>query len=106
MRFGHFIVLIAAAFGAEQVFEDSPTLTALWQASSSGSTDSFINQLIQNKESGSHRATDGRGPVFWAYEFKNVESMALLMHMGVSMGASWQRTNGLSSLARSPKALC
>ena len=31
------------------------------------------------------RAGDGRGPLFWAYEFKNVDSLALLMHLGVEM---------------------
>ena len=76
--------LLAFALGSDAVFEDSPALTALWQASSSGSTDGFINQLIQNRESGSQRSADGRGPMFWAYEFKNVDSLALLMHLNVA----------------------
>lgn len=86
MRIIHFAV-IATAFVttcAEQVFEDSPALTSLWQASSSGSTEAFINQLIQNREYAEHRAADGRGPMFWAYEFKNVDTLGLLMHLGVS----------------------
>merc|ERR550537_1359969 len=78
------VVLLCSLVAAEQVFEDSPTLTALWQATSDGSTDAFINQLIQNRESAQHRASDGRGPMFWAYEFKNVDTLALLMHLGVT----------------------
>merc|ERR1719269_548194 len=74
---------IAAFAAAEQVFEDSPALTSLWQASNDGSTDAFINQLIQNRESAKERAADGRGPMFWAYEFKNVDTLALLMHLEV-----------------------
>ena len=70
--------------GGEQVFEDSPALTALWQASSTGSTEGFISQLIQNREFAQHRAADGRGPMFWAYEFKNVDALALLTHLGAS----------------------
>ena len=80
------LALVAFVLGSEQPFEDSPALTALWQASSSGSTDGFINQLIQNRESGSQRSADGRGPMFWAYEFKNVDSLALLMHLDVTAG--------------------
>ena len=78
------LLLLATAFAAEQVFEDSPALTALWQATSDGSTDAFISQIIQNKEVGQHRAADGRGPMFWAYEFKNVDALALLTHLGAS----------------------
>jgi len=76
------LLLLGAVVG-EPVFEDSPTLTSLWQATSDGSTDAFINQLIQNRESAKERAADGRGAMFWAYEFKNVDTLALLMHLGI-----------------------
>jgi len=78
------LLALVCVVAGEQVFEDSPALTALWEASSSGSTEAFINQLIQNREYGQHRASDGRGPMFWAYEFKNVDTLALLLHLGVS----------------------
>ena len=81
------LLALACVVAGEQVFEDSPALTALWEASSSGSTEAFISQLIQNREYSKHRASDGRGPMFWAYEFKNVDTLALLMHLGVSAGA-------------------
>ena len=77
-------VLFLALGAAEQVFEDSPALTSLWQATSSGQTEMFISQLIQNREFAQHRASDGRGPIYWAYEFKNVYTLALLMHLGVT----------------------
>uniref|UniRef100_A0A7S3B8Z4 Uncharacterized protein n=1 Tax=Haptolina ericina TaxID=156174 RepID=A0A7S3B8Z4_9EUKA len=83
----HSLALFAfavAAVSAEQVFEDSAALTTLWQASSSGQTEMFISQLIQNREYAQHRASDGRGPMFWAYEFKNVDTLALLLHLSVS----------------------
>lgn len=76
------LVLVALA-GAEQVFEDSHALTALWQATSSGSTDAFMSQLITNREHAQHRSNDGRGPMFWAMEFKNVDAFALLIHLEV-----------------------
>lgn len=81
---GLLLLLAAVACAADQPFEDSPALTALWQATSDGSTDAYIQQLIQNREYGSHRAADGRGPMFWAYEFKNLDARALLMHLEVS----------------------
>lgn len=45
----------------------------------------FISQLIQNREFALHRSSDGRGPMYWAYEFKNVDTLALLFHLGVSL---------------------
>ena len=73
-----------ATLALAQQFEDSPALSALWQATSDGSTDAFIAQLITNREFAKHRASDGRGPMFWAYEFKNVDTLALLLHLGVT----------------------
>lgn len=75
--------LAGVAVSGEQVFEDSAALTTLWQATSSGQTEMFLSQLIQNREYAQHRSSDGRGPMFWAYEFKNVDTLALLMHLGV-----------------------
>lgn len=79
------LLLLARAVLAEQVFEDSPALTSLWQATSSGSTEAFVSQLIQNREYAQHRSADGRGPLFWSYEFKNMDTLALLMHLSVSL---------------------
>ena len=84
MRFLPLVALVVSA-SAEAVFEDSPALTAIWQATSDGSTDAFIAQVIQNEDVGNHRSSDGRGPVFWSYEFKNVDTLALLMHLGVDL---------------------
>ena len=79
------MLVVLAYASSEQVFEDSAALTTLWQATSSGQTEMFISQLIQNREYAQHRSSDGRGPMFWAYEFKNVETLALLLHLGVSI---------------------
>jgi len=79
------LLFVVASAAAEQVFEDSPALTTLWQATSSGQTEMFISQLIQNRDFAKHRSSDGRGPVYWAYEFKNVDTLALLYVLGVTM---------------------
>merc|ERR1719460_2218700 len=72
-----------AACAGEAVFEDSPALTSIWEAASSGSTDNLVNILIQNRDYAQQRSSDGRGPMFWAYEFKNVDALALFLHLKV-----------------------
>lgn len=77
-------VCMLALASTEEVFEDSPALTTLWSATSTGATEMFISQLILKRAFAEHRSSDGRGPMFWAYEFKNVDTLALLLHLGVS----------------------
>merc|ERR1719253_1055011 len=78
-------LLLTSYCAAEAIFEDSAALTSIWEAVSSGSTDNLINILIQNRDYAQHRSTDGRGPVFWAYEFKNVDALAIFMNLKVPM---------------------
>merc|ERR1719382_1894117 len=40
-----------------------------------------MDVYIQSRDYALHRSGDGRGPLFWAYEFKNVDALALLIHM-------------------------
>jgi len=77
------LLLCLALFGAnaEPEFQDSPALTTMWQATSSGETDRLIDVYVQGRNLALTRAGDGRGPLFWAYEFKNVDAMALLIHL-------------------------
>ena len=82
MRAGLTFALLLGCHAVEPEFADSPALTSVWQATSSGNTDQLINVLVQNHEFAVHRALDGRGPLFWAYEFKNVDALALLKHLG------------------------
>jgi hypothetical protein len=67
---------------AEAEFADTPALTSIWQATSSGNTDQLINVLVQDHSFALQRASDGRGGLFWAYEFTNVDALALLKHLG------------------------
>merc|ERR1711908_148367 len=73
---------LAAAALAEPEFADSAPLTTMWQAISVGNTDQLIDVLVQAHEYGQQRAADGRGPLFWAYEFKCADALALLTHVG------------------------
>ena len=70
---------------ADPACEDSPALTTIWESTSTGNTDRLIDTLIQNHDFASHRAGDCRGPVFWAFEFKNVDALALYTHLAVDL---------------------
>lgn len=75
------LCLLAVAAVAEPEFQDSPALTTIWQATSSGETDRLVDVYVQGHELALTRSGDGRGPLFWAYEFKNVDALALLTHL-------------------------
>merc|ERR1712127_788179 len=66
---------------AEQPCEDSPALTTIWESTSTGNSDRLIDTLIQNHDFATHRSNDCRGPLFWAFEFKNVDALALYIHL-------------------------
>ena len=84
MRF--FALLLALpCLLAEPSCEDSPALTTVWESTSTGNTDRLIDILIQNHDFATHRSGDCRGPVFWAFEFKNVDALALYMHLEVDL---------------------
>ena len=70
---------------AEQPCEDSPALTTIWESTSTGNSDRLIDTLIQNHDFATHRSSDCRGPLFWAFEFKNVDALALYMHLEVDL---------------------
>jgi len=80
MRCGIAAALVALAL-AEPEFADSPALSGIWQTSSSGETERLMDVYIQSRDYALHRSGDGRGPLFWAYEFKNVDALALLIHL-------------------------
>merc|ERR1719379_2703950 len=82
------LLACATAVLADPNCEDSPALTTIWESTSTGNTDRLIDTLIQNHDFASHRSGDCRGPVFWAFEFKNVDALALYTHLAVDMEQS------------------
>ena len=65
--------------------EDSDAKRSIWELTSSRNTDGLINALKQNPSLARDRAGDCRGLVFWAFEFKNVDALALYMHLEVDL---------------------
>jgi hypothetical protein len=75
-------LFLSALAAAEDGWEDTPALTNCWQATSSGDTDKLIDVFVQGgRHVATSRSSDGRGPLYWAYEFKMVDALALLMEL-------------------------
>merc|ERR1712087_142053 len=81
MKAWSLLALALQFVAAEPEFSDSPALTNIWQHTSSGDVEQLINVYIQDRDFALARAADGRGPLFWAYEFKNVDALALLIYL-------------------------
>merc|ERR1719364_146798 len=79
------LLACATAVLADPNCEDSPALTTIWESTSTGNSDRLIDTLIQNHDFATHRSSDCRGPLFWAFEFKNVDALALYMHLEVDL---------------------
>ena len=76
--------VVALLLAADQTeFKDSDELSALWTAISNGQTEQIFDTLVGKINAASQRSKDGRGPLFWAYEFKNAEALALFSHLGL-----------------------
>jgi hypothetical protein len=57
---------------------DTELTTALWQVISSHSFKQFRQLIAQHPAAVHVRAKDGRGALFWAYEFKNGNAARML----------------------------
>ena len=71
----------------EPKWEDSETTTKFWQAISSGDMEALKTICDEDENNAKVRAADGRGPLFWAYEYKNEDAIALLEEKGADKTA-------------------
>jgi len=78
-------VLTQVLLVESRTWADSPQLTSIWEATKNGNLDHLIEIYSTDKDAIHHRSADGRGPVFWAYEFKQVDILALLMSENVDL---------------------
>mmetsp|Transcript_27897 Transcript_27897/g.41292 ORF Transcript_27897/g.41292 Transcript_27897/m.41292 type:complete len:943 (-) Transcript_27897:232-3060(-) len=65
-------------------WDDTEVTTKLWQLISSGSVKELESWLNQDRGVAFVRSSDGRGPMWWAYEYRNEEIVKLLIKVGVS----------------------
>merc|ERR1719502_477095 len=74
--------LFQAACADEADFQDTPLLSSIWQAVSSKDNDA-IDRLFDSANFGVNaRASDGRGPAFWAWEFQNTYALGAIIAAG------------------------
>jgi hypothetical protein len=76
------VLFVAPVVSEDAVWADSETTTKLWQAISSADMEKLKSILDEDETAATARASDGRGPLFWAYEYKNDEAIALLKEAG------------------------
>jgi len=70
--------------GKQQEWEDTEYTTMIWELISKNDMETLAAVLSQNPEVAHVRAADGRGPMWWAYEFKNEAAVKVLLKHGVS----------------------
>lgn len=75
--------LCLAATVTAQEWADSELLSAIWESCSRHDIQSLRAIVQQSPEVVFHRAADGRGPLFWAYEFADTAAIELLEALGL-----------------------
>merc|ERR1711871_752881 len=63
-------------------WRNSPQVTEAWNIVDHGSLDDLKEFLEENEEHVFLRSEDGRGPLFWAYEYGREEMISLLLEKG------------------------
>ena len=67
-----------------ETWGDSSFLTSMWQMINSGNIESLKELLEAKPDAAVMRAGDGRGPLWWAYEYSQDEMVTLLKRAGAS----------------------
>jgi len=77
-----------------QNFEDTPETTLIWTLVSSGQNYHLHRYFIENPKAMIARSSDGRGAIWWAWEYQNAEVLAILAAHGVDLHYSERDSNG------------
>ena len=65
-------------------WEDNEKTTLMWQMISAGALNQFAQIIVEHPEMAHLRSSDGRGPIWWAYEHNRPRMIEVLKQMGVS----------------------
>lgn len=66
-----------------KVWEDNEVTSQIWQMIASDKGHELTSLMIEHPEAVHVRSSDGRGPLFWAYEFGNEKFIRFLKRAGV-----------------------
>jgi len=64
-------------------WEDTPITTQMWQLISSGNVEGLNRFYQSNPRWVTLRSADGRGALFWAYEYQQSKIISMLINAGV-----------------------
>eukprot|EP00996_Jenningsia_fusiforme_P004284 NODE_5097_length_719_cov_23.653731_g4731_i0.p1 GENE.NODE_5097_length_719_cov_23.653731_g4731_i0~~NODE_5097_length_719_cov_23.653731_g4731_i0.p1 ORF type:complete len:171 (+),score=43.14 NODE_5097_length_719_cov_23.653731_g4731_i0:115-627(+) len=64
-------------------FEDTPITTQLWRLIHEGNIDGLHRFASENPKWVHLRSADGRGALFWAFEYQQSEILSMLINAGV-----------------------
>lgn len=65
-------------------WEDTEGTSTMWEIISDARIAEFVGILQDHPELAHIRSSDGRGPMWWAYEYKRPRMIDILKAMGVS----------------------
>jgi len=65
-------------------WEDTDATTDMWKLISSGTVDDLTAMLKSNPLAAYVRSSDGRGPMWWAFESRKQDMVKILMNAGLS----------------------
>lgn len=69
-------------------WEDTPIATHMWQLVSTGNIDGLNSLYSQNQKWVHLRSADGRGGLFWAYEYGQPTVVSMFLNAGVNPEAT------------------
>ena len=69
---------------SQELWQDTEFTTNLWSVISSGNIEELRSILESNPDGSRVRSSDGRGPLWWAFEYKRDEMVQLLIDSGAS----------------------
>jgi len=84
-------------------FADTPLLTSLWEATSSGNNDALDRLLDSSTTALSSRSADGRGLGWWAWEFENAYALGSIIANGGDIESKAKDVGGEAAMAMCEK---
>merc|ERR1711957_873102 len=83
----------------EAEFEDTPLLSSIFQGVSSKDNDAIDRLFDSSNFAVNARASDGRGPAFWAWEFQNAYVLGTLMVHGADVESTDEDLSGATAMS-------
>ena len=84
--------------------EDAPEKSDVWQLCHEGNVEALRKWVEADPCLAESRAADGRGPLFWAYEFENADLVELFLANGADAAATDKDGAKPEAMTSTPRA--